>query len=139
MPVIENADLTKVSTTREPLPEGEYVMQISSSEMSEDNRNLIINHEITEAEDTALVGRKWPNWINLVQNDERQNEIGLSTIKRYLETIFGKGSPEAEATQPDTDILDGHSVKLYLTIDSYKDKKTKEERKNNRIKRMSRA
>jgi hypothetical protein len=130
MPQIEGADLTSVSTEREPYPEQEYLVTIKESELSEDNRQLIIKTVIDEPAEFA--GREYWDFINLIDNSGKQNKIGWSSIKRYMEAVFGKGSPEAEASPPDTDVLNGHSVRLYLKPNSYTDKTTGAEKKNNK-------
>ncbi len=117
-PVIEGADLTSVSTTREPYPEGEYTVTVKESEVSEDGRTLTLKSVIDEP--AQYQGRELWDFINLVQNDGKQNKIGLTTIKRYLEAAFGKKSSEAEASPPDTDVLNGQTIKVYLKIGSYK-------------------
>ena len=130
MPIIEGADLTSVSTDREPLTEGEYLLTVLDSEYSEDKRFLIIHHRIDEGPER--VGQKWQNWINVRQNDGKTNEIGLATLKRYLETVFGKGSPESKVA--DSDPLHGHQIRAYISVRSWQDKG--EERKGNNIKKM---
>lgn len=131
MPVIQGADLTSVSTEREPFPDGEYVVTIKDSEIA-DNKTLIIKSRIESP--AEFKDREFWDYINLVQNDGKQNRIGLETMKRYLEAVFGKGSAEAEASPPDTDVLNGHSVTLQLVVSTYT--KDGEERKNNKVKRI---
>jgi hypothetical protein len=53
-----------------------------------------------------------------VQNDGKKNDIGLKTLKRYLEAVFGKDSPESQ--RANSDPLTGHMVKVYLTQKQYK-------------------
>lgn len=117
-PVIEGADLTSVSTTREPYPEGEYTITIKESELDENKKTLTLKSVIEEPE--AFKGRELWDFINLVQNDGKKNKIGWTTIKRYMEAAFGKGSTEAESVPPDTDVLNGQQVKVYLKQTTYK-------------------
>lgn len=140
MPVIEGADLTSVSTDRDPYPENEYLVTIKESEIK-DGKTLIMKTRIDEPEEFA--GREFWDFINLVQNDGKRNEIGLTTIKRYLEAVYGKGSAEAEASPPDTDVLNGMSVRLLLTESEYEDKKDIDPatgkgrlKRNNKVKRI---
>lgn len=141
MPVIEGADLTSVDTTRQPLPEIDsgYLVTVKESEISADKRTLILKMRIDEP--TQDPPREFWDYINLVQNDGKQNRISLEQIKRYLEAVFGKGSPEAESSPPDTDVLNGHMVRLYLIVDEYKDTKPGsptfgEVKKNNKVKKI---
>jgi hypothetical protein len=135
MPIIQGADLTSVSTTREPFPAGEYTVTVKESEL-QNNKSLIIKSRIDAAEDESFVGREYWDFINIVQNDGKQNRIGLETCKKYLEAVFGKGSPEAEASPPDTDVLNGHQVKLVLGIREYKKEGETEMTRNNQTKRI---
>lgn len=114
MPIIEGADLSTISTERELLPEGEYLFTILDSEMSEDKSSLILKRRIEEAPEGSekLVGTESWDWINLVQGDGKKNEIGLVTLKKYLEAVFGKDSPES--AQADSDLLHGHEVRIYV-------------------------
>lgn len=118
MPIIEGADLSSVSTERELIPEGEYLFTITDQEMSDDNSTLIIKRRIEEAPDSKFVGQESWDFINLVQNDGKKNEIGLQTIKKYLEAVFGKGSPESNSN--DTDPLTGQQVRIYISHRSAK-------------------
>lgn len=138
MPVIEGADLTKVSTTYEPLPEGEYLLNVKEVIWADENKKaqVIINEVLEPVE---LKGRTHRDYVNLFTKEGKLNEISLSHIKRYLEAVFGKGSPEAEATPPDTDLLVGHQTRQYLIVDSYEDRTTKEEKKNNKAKKIMKA
>lgn len=136
MPVIQGADLTSVSTDRF-FPEGEYLVTVKESKLSDDGKSLQIISRIDEPAEFA--DREYWDFINLIQNDGKQNRMGLGTIKSYLEAAFGKGSPEAEASPPDTDPLNGHSLKLVLTVREYKGKDWKEGdemEKGNRVKRI---
>jgi len=133
MPVIQNADLTSVSTEREPYPEGEYLITVKESELK-DNKTVIIKSRIEEP--AEFQGREYWDFINIVQNDGKMNRIGLENIKRYLEAVFGKGSPEAEASPPDTDVLNGHQVRALLTIREYTPQGETEARRNNQTKRV---
>ena len=140
MPVIQGADLTSVSTKREPFAEGEYKVTVKESELS-NAKTLIIKSRIDEGPDssTEYQNQEFWDYVNLVQNDGKQNRIGLTTIKRYLEAAFGEGSSEAEASPPDTDVLNGHQVGLYLTIEEYKGKDWKEGdelQRRNKVKRI---
>lgn len=133
-PVIEGADLTAVSTVREPLPESEYLVTVKGSEFqAEDKKTLIIKSTVESPEEVNGVhvqGREYWDFINLIQNDGKKNKIGWTTIKRYMEAAFGKGSAEAESTPPDTDLLNGQQVRLYLKVGSYKDKNNEDQPKN---------
>jgi hypothetical protein len=133
-PVLENVDLTSVSTKREAFPEGEYTVTIKGSELDEGKKTLIMKTVIEEP--TELQGREFWDWINIVQNDGKKNEIGYKNIKRYLEAAFGKGSSEAESSPPDTDVLNGHQVVLYLKQTTYTDK-DKQEQPKNEVKKIS--
>lgn len=126
MPIIEGADLTSVSTKREAYPDGEYLVTIIGSELDEKKKNLLIQTRIEEPSD--LQGRKFTHWINIVQNDGKPNRIGWTTLKRYLEAVFGVGSPESK--QNDSDPLTGHTVHLQLDKSTYKDKDGEEQEKN---------
>lgn len=137
MPVIEGADLTSVSTTREPLPEEDYLFDIIGSEMSEDKNKLILKLRVVEPEEVNGVnvkGREFWEWLTV---KGEWGHIGLQQLKRYLEAVFGKGSTEADT--PDSDPLHGQQVRAYLIIDPYKDKTTGEEVKNNKAKRIRAA
>lgn len=140
MPIIEGADLTSVSTEREPYPDGEYLVTVQSSEIK-DGKSLIIKSRIEEP--VEYQGREYWDFINLKQNDGKQNRIGLESCKRYLEAVFGKGSSEAEASPPDTDVLNGHQVKLLLETRSYwpnsipeADRTEENKKRNNQTKRV---
>lgn len=114
-PQIEGADLTSISTERESLPEGDYLVQVLNSELSEDKRTLIIKSEIIEPAEAA--GREYWEFCNIVKNNGEPNEIGYQTLKRYLEAVFGKGSPESN--RADSDPLHGHQVRLYLVPNDF--------------------
>lgn len=116
MPVIEGADLTSVSTEREPFAAGEYLVTVKESEIK-DGKTLIIKSRIEEP--VEFQGREYWDYINLRQNDGKQNRIGLESAKRYMEAVFGKGSPEAESSPPDTDVLNGHQVRVLLEVREY--------------------
>jgi hypothetical protein len=139
-PVIEGADLSSVSTKREPLPEHEYVLTYTGQEL--EPKQLILKMRVDEPAEingSNTQGREHWEFINLVQNDGKQNKIGWTTIKRHLEAVFGEGSNEAEANPPDTDVLNGHSVRAYMVIDEYKPKDWKpgdELAKKNKIKKL---
>jgi hypothetical protein len=137
MPVIQNADLTSVSTKNEPFPEGNYDFVIFESELSDDQRTVIIKHKCEAGDDPQQVGREYWNWINLIQNDGKPNRVGAIQIKRYMEAVFGEGSPEAETASPDTDVLNGHRVKLFLKVRTYTPKGSTEEKKSNEVKMIS--
>lgn len=137
MPIIENADLTTVSTEYKAYPEGTYGLRIKDSSFDQNNKNLIIESEITDAENPEHVGRTYKHRINMVDNSGKRNEIGLTTLKRYLETVFGKGSPESQVA--DSDPLHGHDIRVYLVVKSYKDKTTQEDREGNEVKQMFKA
>lgn len=134
MPVLENVDLSSVSTKREAFPEGEYTLTFKSSELDAEKKTLIMKTVIEEP--TQYQGREFWDWINIIQNDGKKNEIGYKNIKRYLEAVFGKGSSEAEASPPDTDVLNGHQVMVYLKQTSYKDKSGEDQPKNE-VKKIS--
>lgn len=136
MPVLQGADLTQVSTTREPLPEGDYLVTVLESEIQND-RTLVLKMRVEEPAEFAP--RQFWDYINLIQNDGKQNRISLEQIKRYIEAVFGKGSPEAEASPPDTDVLNNHQLRLYLIIDEFKPKNWKEGdelSRNNKVKKI---
>lgn len=132
MPVIQGADLTAVSTSMEPVPESEVVLDIVTSEFSDDKNKIIIKTKIVEHDEERYVGREFWDWCNVTGDHAH---IGLQQIKRYLEAVFGKGSPQAEASPPDTDVLHGSRVRAYLTVDSWKDQ-TGQEKKGNKAKRI---
>lgn len=135
MPIIEGADLTTVSTDFKPYVEGEYLMLVKESEIH-DGKQVRIKMEIVDAPDQNDTGKPFTDFINIRQNDGKVNQIGLGTIKRYLEAVFGKGSPESN--QNDTDLLNGHNVRLYLIEDSYTDKNG-QEKQNNKVKKIFKA
>jgi hypothetical protein len=125
-PILEGEDMASVSTERPLLPEGEYLFTIKESEFSDDKKNLIIKRRVDAAPDeaSALVGQENWDWVNMVKNDGTKNDIGWQTTKKYLEAVFGKGSQEA--SQNDTDVLNGHQIRIYITQKSYtKDGETK--------------
>lgn len=144
MPVIPGADLTSVSTDFQAYPDGEYLMTFLSSEITPDAKQCRIKMRIESPEEFA--GRLFTDFINIKQNDGKWNEIGLSQCKRYLETVFGKNSPEAESSPPDTDPLNGHQVRVVLEINEYypRDEQAKPEsernpenkKRNNKVKRV---
>lgn len=144
MPVIPNADLTKVSTDFETYEPGEYLVEVKESEFANDNKQIRIKTQIVEPVEHA--GKIFTDFINLVQNDGKQNPYGLASVKQYLEAVFGKGSPEAESSPPDTDPLNGHQVKLLLAINEYTPKPDKatefnpdgspKKKRNNQVKRV---
>lgn len=123
-PVLQGVDLTSVSTEREAYPEGEYMVTIKETELQENNKGLIVKCRIDEP--AEFQNREFWDFINLVQNDGKQNRIGHETIKRYIEAAYGKGSPEAESNPPDTDVLNGQRVRLVLGSKEYKPKDWKE-------------
>ena len=133
MPVLQGADLTQVNTTREPMPEGDYLVTVLESEIQGEGKTLVLKTRIEEPSEFA--GRQFWDYINLIQNDGKMNRISLEQIKRYIEAVYGKGSQEAEASPPDTDVLNGHNVRLYLIVDEFKDK-TGETKKNNKVKKI---
>lgn len=143
MPIISGADLTSVSTERQAWPEGTYKVTVKESVVEGNGKTLIIKSRIDETDQdiSAMPQSKsgdheyW-DYINLVQNDGKQNRISLEHIKRYLEAVFGKGSAEAEASPPDTDVLNGHSLTLYVTKRTYTPGGETEERTVNNVKRV---
>jgi hypothetical protein len=139
MPEIEGADLTSISTKTEAYPEQEYLMLITGSEfMDEAKKTLIIKRKIVEP--AEFVDRESWDFINLVQNDGKKNDIGLKTLKRYLEAVFGKDSPESQ--RANSDPLTGHMVKVYLTQKQYKGRdwvEGDELEKGNKTKKISAA
>lgn len=137
MPVIQGADLSSVTTERKAFDEGEYLVTIQSSEFGGDqNKMLIIKTKIEAAPNDADVGREFWDWVNVIQNDGKINQISMAHVKRYMEAVFGKGAPETEGNPPDTDPLNGHQVRLYLILDTYKDKKSGEDKTNNKVKQI---
>lgn len=127
MPILEGVNWEDVKGGRELLPEGKYRMLIKSSEFDEEQKNLIVKHEIVDGPDQ--VGEEWWNWVNLVKNDGGRNDIGYETIKQMQETVFGKGAPET--LKPDTDPLNGEEIGYYIIQKDSKDGVTR-----NRIKKM---
>lgn len=125
-PVIDGADLTKVSTSRDPYPEGEYHVTVVKSELSDDRRSLTFQNRIDEPAEYAETKRIFFDNINIRDENGKWNDMGLASIKKYLEAQFGKGSPEAEAFPPNTDPLDGARLGMYLTIREYDSKKEKD-------------
>lgn len=119
-PIIEGADMSSISTEREMLPEGEYLFTIITTELSDDKKSLIVKRRIDEApaEGEKFLGQENWDWINIEQRDGKKNEIGFQTIKRYLEAVFGKGSPESNSN--DTDPLHGQQVRIYIVQTSAK-------------------
>jgi len=144
-PIIQGADLSTVSITREPFAEGEYLVTILKSEIQPGGKMLVIKTKIEQAPEDKDIGREFWDWVNIIQNDGKINQISMEHLKRYLAAVFGKDSPEANAAPPDTDPLDGHQVKLYLIKDSYPDKKDLDEngqpkiKTNNKVKSILQA
>lgn len=142
MPIIPGADLTSVSTDFELYPDGEYTVTILGSELTEGNKQLRIKTRIEQP--VEFQGKPFTDFINLIQNDGKQNQMGLTNIKRYLEAVYGKGSAEAEASPPDSDLLDNKQVKLQLAKNSYVPKNPTEfnpdgspkKKENNQVKRV---
>lgn len=136
MPVLHGADLSSVSTERKLYDEGEYLVTIIGSEMGGKSKNmLIIKTKIAAAPNDADVDSEFWDWINYIQNDGKVNQISLSHIKRYMESVFGKDSAEANASPPDTDLLNGSQVRLYLIQDPYTDN-SGTEKVNNKVKQI---
>lgn len=137
MPILENVDLTTVSTKNEPYPEGEYSVTIKESEVRKQGKEIIFKHRIDAPE--KFQGREIWDFVNLKQNDGKRNEIGWKRVKKYLEVCFGEGSEQAELTPPNTDLCNAQRCKLYVVINSYTDEQTKEEKTNNKISRVMAA
>lgn len=133
MPVIQGADLSSVSTERQALPEGDYLLDIFTSELSENKEKVIIKMKVLDGPEGTKNKEFW-DWCTVTG---QWTEIGLQQIKRYLEAVFGKGSTEAEAAPPDTDPLHGHQVRVYLSIESYK--KDGEDKTSNKAKQIRAA
>ena len=131
MPIIEGADLSNVSSNN-TVPAGTYRFRVKKSEyIGDNNENLIIISEILEAPEEALVGKDYRDLINRVQKDGKTNEFFLQNIKRYMEACFGKGSPQAVASSPDTDWLNDQEFIAEVTM-----KPDKEGTDRNRFKKM---
>jgi len=147
MPIIEDADLTSVSTDREPFPEGMYSVTVKESELIPEGKGVIIRSRIDSAEvegedGSKFAEREYWDYIYTKQNDGKANKMGLEQIKKYMEAAFGKGSPEADTPRPDTDLLNGQQLKLYLTVRTYDDKNEKDvngqpvKRRSNSVKKI---
>lgn len=121
-PIIEGADLTTVDTSFKNYPEGSYLVLIKDVEIFED-RQARVKCEIVEAEDPSFVGKPFIHFINFRDADGSLNKYGLADIKRYLEAIYGKGSPESNTA--DTDLLPNNQVLLYLNERADKNDSTK--------------
>lgn len=141
MPILEGVDLTSVSTKREPLPAYEdYLFTIIGQEY--DKKQLVVKMRVEEPREINGVnvqGREHWEYINLVKNDGKPNQLGWTTVKRFMEAVFGEGSAEAETNPPDTDQLDGHQVRGHLVINEYKPSNWKEGdelSRNNKIKKL---
>jgi hypothetical protein len=111
MPIIEGADLTSVDTGFKNYPEGSYKVHIKEVEHFE-NRQVRIKTEIIEADEPSAVGKPFTHFINYRNADGSINQYGIADIKRYLEAIYGKKSPESLTA--DTDLLHDKVVLLYL-------------------------
>ena len=85
MPVLQGADLTQVNTTREPMPEGDYLVTVLESEIQGEGKTLVLKTRIEEPSEFA--GRQFWDYINLIQNDGKMNRISLEQIKRYIEAV----------------------------------------------------
>jgi hypothetical protein len=121
MPIIEGADMASVETERKPFPEDSYKGLIYATEMTDDKKQIVIKHkEFVRSEDGSSVegsGNEFWDYINVRNNDGQINKYGMADVKRYLEAVFGKGSPES--LNADTDPLVGHVVGHYLKVEDY--------------------
>ncbi len=127
MPVLTGGNLSSVETSFKPYPEGLYTIRVEGSELAKDNAQLRIKSVIEAPEEFA--GKSFTHFISLNKKDGTRNAYGWADIKRYLEAVFGKGSAEAEAGDPDTDALNGSVLKLYLVEGEYEGKPTQEVKK----------
>lgn len=129
MPIIEGADLTSIETEFKNFPEGSYRMLVKEVNFYDDKdpvdspslaNKLRIVSEIQENDvDHEHNSKKFTHFINFRNEDGTLNKYALADIKRYLEAIYGKKSPESN--RADTDLIPGHEVTLYLSERPNKD------------------
>ena len=139
MPVISGADLTNVSTTYQPLPAGSYKTRLKATVEEEPKLRVIVRHKVVESPDGENIGREFTDFIYLMQNDGKPNEIGRKQLKRYFEAVVGKEA--ANTPNPNTDDLEDAEVMVELEQESYTPKATEgqpnpETKINNRVKRV---
>jgi hypothetical protein len=117
MPIIEDADLTSVSTTSEPLPEAEYEATITEVEYRTDNPAkpvVIVKSRIDGGDQNGRV--VW-DWMHMKQNDGKPNEVAKRQLKRYFEAVLGEEA--ANVSRPNTDDLINARVGLFLELEEY--------------------
>lgn len=86
-----NEDFSKISSSFEPLPDGDYRFQLDEIEEQEasegKNPALIFKSTVTEGEHKD---RQFWDYVYLVTNDGKKNKIGLGRVKAYAEAILGQ-------------------------------------------------
>ena len=119
MPVI-NASLKDIQTTIEPFDPGVYVLKIR--EVKEINKAGRITYQVgltvTGVVDGSeeAVGKKFAQFISIHKTDGELNPYGLSDLKRLFEAIAPE---EADADEPDTDVLIDGEFMAQVIIDEY--------------------
>lgn len=121
MPIIEGADLTSIDTSFKNYPEGSYTVLVKevtfwrgkdASDARHGTQVRVVTEIVDNDADPKNNGKPFTHFINFRDENGELNRYGLADIKRYLEAIYGKGSPQVG--RGDTDDIAGNTVLLYL-------------------------
>ena len=129
-------DFSKISSSMEPLPEGEYRLRLEEIEEPEveagRNPPLIFKSVVTEGEHTD---RQCWDYVYLAKNDGEKNKIGLGRVKAYAEAILGKEAANATDGFDTDDLLKGEFTGV-MKARTYEDKTTKEQKSTVELKKV---
>lgn len=130
--------LAEVSTDFQIFPAGVYDFEITKVEEVQKNNQLVayrvVSKVLTPGE---LFGKSFSDFINLLKKDGTLNEVGLASLKRYFETVYGKDEVKGWTDDDyDTDMLQGKTWKGQIAIESYTKEGETEPRQTNRVKHM---
>lgn len=135
------ADFSSISSSREPLTEGEYLFKLleiqdqeNDQEWKSDAKNagktpaLVFVSEVVEGD---RAGAQVFDYIYTKQKDGKINKMGLGQVKGYAEAILGKEA--ANGPSLDTDTLPGNQFRGYMKSSTYTDKTTGEQKSNSKL------
>lgn len=101
------ADFSQISSSFDPLPDGDYecVVKEMTDEITKENKlpMVKVTLEVDDAKHPEAAGRQLFDNLVLQQKDGKPNKVGLGQLKAYAEATLGEeaaNSPEGIETEP---------------------------------------
>lgn len=115
-------DFSKISSSFEPFPDGEFRFRVDDVVMGETQQSKLPQVQIKsvciDPQHPELEGKPFTEFVVLKTKDGKPNTVGMGRVKAYAEAILG----EEAANNPngiDTDEFKGGEVILSLKTRSY--------------------